>query len=424
MFKRKTWFAVVAGSTALAACSSSTAPSGTSSGGGAAASSSGASSQGLGGSAAGSGGSDTAPGAQGGSDTGGRRDTGGSGGHAVGGAGGAVSGGLGGAFPGGVLGGNGGVLGGSGGVGSGGVLGGIGGAAGAAGAPARQILWGVNGHDIRPSYPLLQSEAIFKLLRDNNLKTYRLDVGSNSTALLDTLVPLGRTYGVKLRPMLYPTTTAAAYALAKRYANDISIWEIGNEQDFDRIGAQARIDALVTTARGIEQAATETGAPLKTSINIMACNVNDPNGRCPGDPNGDMWFLDLAARSGFKFGYITFHYYPSFGDKGFWFDMYLGQMRSAAAKYGVHVFINETHCGDIYQGTTDSGHAGDRACFDGVSDFFTEIRTRYADIVDEVNMYELLDEPNYAGPEGHFGILKDLTRPKGILGLLAETAGR
>jgi hypothetical protein len=284
------------------------------------------------------------------------------------------------------------------------------------------MLWGVNGHDIRPSYPLAQSEAVFKLLHDNGLKTYRLDVGANSTAVLDALVPLGKTYDVQIRPMLYPTSKQAAYTLAKRYANDIRVWEIGNEQDFDRAGAPARIAALATTAQGVQQAATETGAPLKTSINVMACNVNDANGRCPGDPNGDMWFLDLAASAGFKFDYITFHYYPSFGDKGFWFDMYLKQMRAMSVKYNAHVFINETHCGEIYQGTTDSGHAGDRACYDSVSEFFAEIRAKYADIVDEVNMYELLDEPNYSGPEGHFGLLTDLTHPKAIFGLLAQTA--
>ncbi len=43
-----------------------------------------------------------------------------------------------------------------------------------------------------------------------------------------------------------------------------------------------------------------------------------------------MWFLDQARASGFNFDYISFHYYPYFDDKGYWMDMYLGQMRAMA----------------------------------------------------------------------------------------------
>lgn len=285
-------------------------------------------------------------------------------------------------------------------------------------AAPRKLQWGVNGHELRPSYPLTQSEAVFQLLAQSHLTRYRVDVQAQNLDVLDTLVPLGRTYGVTIRPMLYPTDQASAYAFAKRYAADIPVWEIGNEQDFDHAGAQARIDAMVATARGVEQAAAETGVPLRTSINVMACNSDDPDGRCPGDPNGDMWFVDQAKASGFDFDYLTFHYYPSQGDNGYWFDKYLGQMRAISTKYGVHVFVNETNCGEVYHG----GHAGDGACYDGLAEFFAEIRTHYADIVDEVDLYELLDEPNNDGVERHFGALYDLQTPKPIFTLLQQNA--
>jgi hypothetical protein len=293
----------------------------------------------------------------------------------------------------------------------------------------RKILWGVNGHDGRVDYDLKNSEAVFKLLRRYNLKTYRFDVQHTDHVVLDTLIPLANRYNVQLRPMLERTTKENAYGLAKRYANDIRVWEVDNERGETRAKAEEAMPAMVATAQGIKQAAEETGIPLKTSINIMACNSYDPESRCAGDPNGDMWFLDMAREAGFEFDYVTFHYYPSFldsEDEGLWYDRYLGQMRAASEKYRVHIFLNETHCGEIGSGsTTDSGRPGDRGCYDGMSRFFTEIRNNYSDIVDEVNMYELLDEPNLEvdnPTERHYGVRKSLNEAKPIFGLLAQMA--
>jgi hypothetical protein len=59
----------------------------------------------------------------------------------------------------------------------------------------------------------------------------------------DRLVPLAKKYGVVVRPMLYPGTQQDTYNLVKRYKDDIKIWEIGNEQDAPKAGAQDRINA-------------------------------------------------------------------------------------------------------------------------------------------------------------------------------------
>jgi hypothetical protein len=152
----------------------------------------------------------------------------------------------------------------------------------------------------------------------------------------------------------------------------------------------------------------------------MACNINDPNGRCRNQPEGDGWFLAMARDAGFNFDYVTFHYYPSYIDLGYWYNMYLTQMRDAATKYKVPIFLNETNCGEIYSGTTDGGYPGDHACYDGLSNFINELKAHQSDIVQEVNFYELLDEPNQAGAEAHFGLMYDVNDPKATLKLAGQ----
>lgn len=207
-------------------------------------------------------------------------------------------------------------------------------AAPATAAPA--IVYGVNGHDGRPAYPLSRSEAVFRLLDQRNLRSYRFDVDPRNFAVLDRLVQLSRQYNIALRPMVYPMSREIGYALARRYANDIKVWEIGNEQDLDRAAAPARIAAMTTMYRGMKQASDELGAGLQFTINITACNSDDhsASARCPGDRNGSLWFLDQAKAAGFDFDRISFHYYAFHGERGYWMDLYLGQLRAAAQKYG------------------------------------------------------------------------------------------
>ncbi|MEH3022044.1 MAG: cellulase family glycosylhydrolase [Pseudomonas oryzihabitans] len=286
---------------------------------------------------------------------------------------------------------------------------------------------GVVGHDNSAAYPAAEMEARLQLLAARNLRTYRSgEYLVTNLPELDRLVALARKYNITLRPVItHKLNQAQAYTLAKRYANDIKIWEIGNEQDYAKAGAQDRINTLVGIYRGIKQASDELGANLKTTINVMACNSDDKGGtaRCPGDRNGAMWFLDQAKASGFNFDYVSFHYYPYFDDKGYWMDMYLGQMRAMATKYKTKVFFNEMNCGNVYQGNTDGGRAGDQACYDSVKQMLTVLNTSYKDVVAEINVYELLDEPtNPVVHERHFGMMYDLKRPKPIFDMVTSFA--
>ena len=287
---------------------------------------------------------------------------------------------------------------------------------------------GVVGHDNNAAYPEAQMEQRLQLLDRYNLRSYR----SGEFLLLDPprmdrLVALARQYNITLRPVITrQLTQAQAYALAKRYANDIKIWEIGNEQDYSWVGASIRISRLVDIYRGIRRASDELNAGLETTINVMSCNPGEkgPKARCPGDRLGSMWFLDQAKAAGFDFDYISFHYYPHYHDRGHWMDLYLGQMRAMAEKYRTRIFFNEVNCGEIYKGTTDGGRPGDRSCHDSLESILSELNGRYRDIVREINVYELLDEPTHSIPhERHFGLMYDLDRPKPVMELIRRYAG-
>jgi hypothetical protein len=261
------------------------------------------------------------------------------------------------------------------------------------------ITFGLNGHDGRAYYPLSEVEQRMQWMQANHLTIWRTDVGATSFDILDKVVPLAKKYGITVRPMLYPASQAQTYTIAKRYAADIKIWEIGNEQDAPRDGAQDRINAMLPSVKGVEQAEAELRTGLKTTINIMSCN-DEGASQCQGDPNGDVWFLDMAKASGWNFNYVSFHYYPRSHDSGHWMDKYLGQARTASKKFGVPVFFNEVNCGEIYDGDTTGGPT----CVTALTQALNEVITKYADVFQEVVVYEMLDQPDMAGVERYFGV--------------------
>ena len=174
------------------------------------------------------------------------------------------------------------------------------------------ITFGLNGHDGRTYYPLAEIEQRMQWMQANKLTNWRTDVGTSSTDILDKLVPLAKKYGVTVRPMLYPGSTQATYEIVKRYKDDIKVWEIGNEQDAPKAGAQDRINAMMPSVRGVEQAEAELHMGFKTTINIMSCNNEAGSGsQCEGQADGDVWFLDMAKASGWNFNYVTLPLLPA-----------------------------------------------------------------------------------------------------------------
>lgn len=287
---------------------------------------------------------------------------------------------------------------------------------------SKYIPMGVNGHEgIEAAYPSAEMESRIKLLADNNIKSYRVDMRMiENTAEVNRLIDLCSKYGVTLRPMLYPTTEDKAYIYAKLFGDRVKVWEIGNEQNLaGKTGAEARIDALVTTYKGMKRASDELNLNLKFTINVTSCNSDAVGGRCEGDASGDTWFLEMARSRGFLFDYISFHHYPYLGDKGYWMDLYLNQMKGFAEKYKTKIFYNELNAAEIYKGATGV----EATTVDSLRQILTTLNESYKDVVAEINIYEFLDEPQHSVEhEKHFGLRFDLKRPKPVWDVVKEFA--
>lgn len=301
-----------------------------------------------------------------------------------------------------------------------------------------KIIMGINGHDNFDAYPASEIEARVKYLSENNIRSFRNGGDSSSQeplwGTMDTLIAAGKKYNVAIRPALYHWLgEAQAYKIAKRFP-DIRVWEIGNEVDGD-VGNEAKnIAQMVQVYKGIKRAAAEMGVEIKTTINVMACNSDATaaqGGRCYKKADGSGYFVDAAYAAGFKFDYISFHYYPYYSDKftnnGYYYKMYLGQMRILSERYKAKILFNETNCAEIYPwsvetgSVTDGGYAGDKRCYDSLKNLLTELNTNYKDIVEEINIYEMLDEPTHqVTHEKHFGMMYDMKNPKPVFDMVIK----
>lgn len=285
------------------------------------------------------------------------------------------------------------------------------------------IPMGVNGHEGREvSYPKAQMEDRIKLLADNNLRHYRTDVDPNylnNTSEFNRLIGLCQKYGVALRPMIYPTTEDNAYKFAKLYGDRVKIWEIGNEVDLQKpAGAPAIVDQMVATYKGMKRASDELKLGLKFVVNITATNTRDKANAAYGDANGPTWFLDLCVSKGFKFDYVSFHYYPrAYDSQSDWLDFYMGQVTAAAKRTGAKVFLNEFNAGEIY----DKLYGNDGTYLASLRASLKALQ-KYKDVIEEITVYQLLDETNLAGPEGNFGLRTTLANKKAAWDVVVEFA--
>ena len=285
----------------------------------------------------------------------------------------------------------------------------------------KNIPLGVNGHEGRElTYPKAEMEARIKLLADNNLKSYRTDVGTgylDNTTEMNRLIGLCQKYGVILRPMIYPTTEANAYRYAKLYGDRVKVWEIGNEINLQGKTAAANvIPNMVATYKGMKRASDELGLNLKFTINVTACNSHHTGAACYGDVRGEIWFLEQAKAAGFNFDYVSFHYYAYIGELGSWYDLYFGQIVAISKMYGAKVFFNEMNAGEIYKAGTTGNEV---STANSLRQFLNEAQ-KYKDYIQEINVYEFLDEPNMEGQEAHFGIRTNLATKKPLWDVVTE----
>jgi hypothetical protein len=112
-------------------------------------------------------------------------------------------------------------------------------------AQGKDLIWGVNGHPL-VSYPGVSLEQQLDLVKALGMRSYRVDVTRfDQMERFGQLVAAARARGIEILPILMPPVNldqsdeaslqrgafAFAEAFARRFAPDISVWELGNEME-------------------------------------------------------------------------------------------------------------------------------------------------------------------------------------------------
>lgn len=314
--------------------------------------------------------------------------------------------------------------------------------------PAEAVEFGVNIH--YGGTPAFNSERA-ALMKLRNFTTARMDyVTFHDTAALRDQVQKIRANGGKVEVVLWTAfgndhscspnlanIESAAYRDAleavQKMKDLVLDYELLNETqqrpeiravtDFNNIGAspvpyrsQRCLASLAAGLRGMSRAIRDvrlaSGLPLRAILGLT--------GR-------DFGYLTFMQESGVLFDVIGFHAYQEFKNASLLDDPWWGEGGAYAqlAKFGKPVRYNEVNCGEIYWPTyeNEAGRPVTELCLKSLHKHLADAIRQTSVKLESVHVYELLDEPEKGRPEGLFGLLYDLRRPKPHLYLYTALAG-
>jgi hypothetical protein len=199
--------------------------------------------------------------------------------------------------------------------------------------------------------------------------------------------------------------------------------EIRAETDHNHMGMSAAafrgkpcLASLAAGLRGMSRAIRDvrarSGLPLRAILGLA--------GR-------DFGFLRFMQEQGVLFDVIAIHPYQEFDQPSMLDDPWWGPGGPYAqlAKFGKPVHVNEFNCGEIYRPTYENqtGQPLSEQCLRALNKHLGDLVKQKSVTIESVHFYELLDEPEKGRPEGEFGLMYDLTRPKPQLYLYTAFAG-
>jgi hypothetical protein len=318
----------------------------------------------------------------------------------------------------------------------------------AAGAPVHALEYGVNIH--HGGTPEFNAQRA-ALMKERNFTTARMDyISFHDVAPLRDQISRIRANGGSVEVVLWtkfgndhscnPDLAAVerfAYEDARQAVEKmkdlVHDYELLNET-FQRTEIRAEIDLNHMGNSSAPYHGKPCMASLAAGLRGMSRAIRDVRARSGlplrailGSGGRDFGFLRFMQEEGVLFDVIGFHAYqeaisPSMLDDP-WFGP--GGPYAQLAKFGKPVHVNEFNCGEIYHPTyeNEAGQPLAERCLKALNKHLSDLENQKSVTVEAVHFYELLDEPEKGRPEGEFGLMYDLRRPKPQLYLYTAFAG-
>jgi len=318
--------------------------------------------------------------------------------------------------------------------------------------------WGVNG----PTGRTADLNAVFQVLRSRGLTQYRVNVNltdptdSFEVQMYQDMVALAKTYGITLKPILftaftwgdrtdggkYPAGDSSAlylqgffrtYSFVNQFKNDINDWELGNEINLLALDANGnRLYGKGWTASEFDTPLMNDWASVLQGMSDAISLINSESGlhlrRTLNTRSTMFGFLDFMASKNVLFEVISYHYYVNLGTNphNYWggvrpnFDLF-----KQLAMYGKSVVFNEVNSGEIYLSTYENqaGQPVTETGFKSLNATLNYLNDQTDANIENVDIYELLDEPAQPVPNNRFGLMYDINTPKVSLYLLTHFVG-
>lgn len=296
----------------------------------------------------------------------------------------------------------------------------------------------------------------FKALQSKGLTLCRAqinladDTDPYVVPMLKMMIAEGAKYGVQIRPILfvpfswgsnvtdggkYPASTGLyqqgydrVHKFVLNFKDQITDWEFENE-----------LNLLAGVNYGNGWTAAEFNSPLMNQWASVLKGMSDAIGainatyglqlrRTIGTTSTMFGFLDFMQSQGVNFDVVGYHYYEPLGTdpNNIWggsrppYNLF-----QKLASYGKPVVFNEINCAEIYNAAYENtaGQPLTEKCFKTENAILNYLTTQTYANIQEIQLYELFDEPQKATPENHFGIFYDANTPKISAYIAAAYAG-
>jgi len=291
--------------------------------------------------------------------------------------------------------------------------------------------------------PVSQSESVIKgyfdLMQSRHLTRYRFDANlANDTDpyevnMVSMMVRQAKAHGIVLKPVLqvpfqwgdrtdcgkYPKGDAQAlysqgynrvYNFVKTFRNDITDYELGNElnllvkgpnglplfgkgwtiAEFNTPVMNDWAQVLKGESDAIDKVNQEYGTHIRKVLNTTSTMFG---------------FLNFMGSKGVKYDVISYHYYERLGtDPNFYWGYF--NLFYELSRFNKPVQFNEVNCAEIYDGAYQNVWAGNLVenCNKSFNNTLRYLTTQKYVTIEDIDAYELVDEPSKGGAEGRFGI--------------------